>query len=39
MRANNLKNEIETALCKTLMMMNANGNKAALKVWNTKAET
>jgi len=39
MGAENLKKEIETALCKTLMMMNANGNKAALKVWNTQAET
>jgi hypothetical protein len=35
MGAENLKKEIETALCKTLMMMNANGNKAALKVLNT----
>jgi len=35
MGAKNLKKEIETALCKTLMMMSANGNKAALKVWNT----
>jgi hypothetical protein len=37
--AKDLKKEFETALCKTLMMMNANGNKASLKVWNTKAET
>jgi len=36
MRAENLKKEIETALCKTLMMMNANGNKAALKVGHSK---
>jgi len=36
MRAENLKKEVETALCKTLMMMNANGNKAALKVGHTK---
>jgi hypothetical protein len=32
MRAKNLKSEFETSLSKTLMMMNARGNKAALKV-------
>jgi hypothetical protein len=36
MRAKNLKIEFETALRKTLMMMNANGNKAAVKVWNSQ---
>jgi hypothetical protein len=33
MRAENLKNELEAAVCKTLMMMNACGNKAAVRVW------
>jgi hypothetical protein len=35
MRAKNLKSEFETSLSKTLMMMNAHGNKAALKVWHS----
>jgi hypothetical protein len=32
MKAKNLKDEFETALRKTLMMMNAQGNKAAVRV-------
>ncbi|PNF21030.1 hypothetical protein B7P43_G08406 [Cryptotermes secundus] len=36
MRAKNLRIEFEKCLSKTLMMMNAHGNKAALKVGHTK---